>query len=252
MNPFSLEGKLTVITGGGTGIGLAITKAVVAAGGRAVITGRREEPLKEACAALGSNVSYVVNDISDLPGIPALVDTIEREHGPIFGLVNNAGILGLCPTLDMTDDFFQNLLDTHLKGSFAMTRECLRPMTKRNEGSVIMMCSMASLVGLSNNIAYTAAKSALKGMVRSLMIDFSQYNIRFNDIAPGFIDTPMSQAANKKNPGRKEAVTARIPLGRYGTPEDIAHAAVYLLAPASQYVTGTEIIVDGGMRNAGL
>lgn len=252
MNPFDLSGKLVLITGGGSGLGLATAQAVVDAGGRAVITGRNEDKLKAAAASLGKNAGYVVNDIAELETIPTLARTVEEEYGPIYGLMNNAGISCVGKTLETDDDTFAKLLDIHVRGAFALTRECVPYMQKRKEGSIIFICSMASRFGMKNCPAYTAAKSALHGMSRGLAMDFAADGIRVNSIAPGFIVTDMTNGVNAKNPGRKAYIESNIPMGYYGQPEDIAWAALYLLSPAGRYVTGTEIVVDGGASNAGV
>lgn len=249
-NPFTLDGKLVLITGGGTGIGKAIAQGVVNAGGRVVINGRREEALADACKELGDQASYVVADITDLPGIPAHVKHIEDTIGPIYGLVNNAGIALPSHTLDVTDDDLLTVLTVHVRASFALIREIVPYMAQRKSGSIINICSLSAIFGVEGFTAYTAAKSALKGIVRPLAMEFAPLGVRINDIAPGWIETEMSRKAG--NPVRRKCIEERNPLKRFGKPEEVAYGAVYLLSPAASYVNGAELVIDGGITNTGM
>lgn len=249
-NPFTLDGKLVLITGGGTGIGKAIAKAVVNAGGKVVITGRREDVLAEACKEIGAESNYVVADIADLPAIPAHVKDLEDRFGPIYGLVNNAGIALPSHTADVTDDDFLKVLTVHLRASFALIRECVKYMGQRKSGCIINICSGSSVFGVEGFTAYTAAKSGMKGIVRPLAMEYAPLGIRINDIAPGWIETEMSRKSG--NPVRKQCILDRVPLKRFGTPEEIGYGAVYLLSPAASYITGSELVIDGGITNTGM
>ncbi|MCU0427427.1 MAG: SDR family oxidoreductase [Candidatus Kapabacteria bacterium] len=246
MTPFSLENKLALITGGGTGLGLGIAKAFLEAGAKVVITGRREEVLKEAVGELGVNAAFVVNDVSNLPGLPELVRSIEAEHGAIDILVNNAGINLKKHALDLTDEEFNRIIQTNLNAVFALTREVARGMTERKNGSIIMITSMAAMYGLSKVAAYGASKTAVLGMTRILASDLSPHGIRVNAIAPGFIDSPMLRKALDSDAERKAKVMGRTPMGRLGEASDIGYAAVYLASDAAKYVTGVNLPVDGG------
>ncbi|MCL2000391.1 MAG: SDR family oxidoreductase [Planctomycetes bacterium] len=252
---FSLENKLVVITGGGTGIGFATAQEVIKAGGSVAITGRREAVLAKACEKLGSKASYFQNDVMNLPEIPNLIKRIETEVGPIYGLVNNAGETLIRPALETTDDDLLKLLTNHVRGSFAMTRECALYMKERNSGSVIFICSLSAIFAVRNCLAYTAGKAAMKGITRTLAYELAPYGIRVNDIAPGWIETDMGRlAAQHKatDPNRRKRIEERTPLGRYGEPGDIGCAAVYLLSQAAKFVTGFELVVDGGITNTGI
>ncbi len=243
---FSLDGQLAVITGGGSGIGFHIAQCMAAAGARVVITGRREEVLKEAVAALGNKARYIVNDVTDTAGLPGLVEKIERESGPIATLVNNAGINMKKPIWEVTDADFDKILQTNLNAVFSLTRECGKRMKERKAGSVIMLSSMAALYGIDRVIAYSASKSAVGGMVKAIATEFSPFNIRVNAIAPGFIETPMMLTAMNGDPSRRDKALDRTPMGTWGKPEDIGWAAVYLASPAAKFVTGITLPVDGG------
>lgn len=245
-NTFSLSGQLAVVTGGGSGIGFYIAQCMVQAGAKVVITGRREEVLQEAAQSLGSQVSYFVNDITKLEGIPQLVDTIEEINGPIDILVNNAGINMKKFAVEVTDADFDKVIQTNLHAVFSMTREVGKRMIARKSGSIIMITSMAALYGIDRVVAYTASKSAIGGMVKALTTEFSPYNVRVNAIAPGFIETPMMLTAMGGDPARRDKAMDRTPMGIWGKPDDIGWAAVFLASSAAKFITGVSLPVDGG------
>jgi len=245
-NIFSLNGKIALVTGGGTGIGLGISHALLNAKAKVLITGRKQNILKEACRKLGENSQFIVNDITKLDQIPSLVRNIETDFGPVDILVNNAGINDLKPFLEVSDEDFKNILDTNLTGLFSLTREVLRYMVKRGRGSVIMLTSMAAIYGLTDVAPYAASKSAVLGLTRSLASDVSPFGVRVNAIAPGFIETSMHIEALRKFPEKGAKILDRTPLRRFGTPEDIGHTAVFLASEASSFITGAQIPVDGG------
>lgn len=243
---FDLTDKIAVVTGGGTGLGFGICRAFVEAGAEIIMTGRREEVLKEACEELGDRANYIVHDVTDLDSIPAFVEDVETRYGPIDILVNNAGINMKKHVLDVTDEEFHKILQTNLNGLFSLTREVGKKMSERKKGAVIMITSMAALYGIPQVSAYTASKTAILGLTRSLAVELSPVGIRVNAIAPGFINSPMLQKAFNKDSERKRKVLERTPMGQLGEPEDVAHAAVFLASDASKFVTGVNLPVDGG------
>lgn len=245
-SPFNLQGKRALITGGGTGLGFGIAKAFTEAGCEVIITGRRKNKLKEACKELGQLASYIVNDITKLDLIPALVDNIENEKGPIDILINNAGINLKKHALDVTDKEFSEIIDTNLNGLFALAREVGKKMVQRKNGSIINITSMVAIYGIPEVTAYTASKTGVLGLTRALAVDLSPQGVRVNAIAPGFIETPMSKKAFKSDPERKKKVISRTPMKKLGTPEDVALASVYLASDASKFVSGINLRVDGG------
>ncbi|MDQ3290021.1 MAG: SDR family oxidoreductase [Bacteroidota bacterium] len=245
-SPFDLSGKLALITGGGTGLGLGIAGAFIQAGARVVITGRREEVLQSACQQLGPMAGYQVSDVADLTSIPDLVQAVHQQSGPIDILVNNAGINLKKHTLEVTDAEFQAIIQTNLVGLFALTREVAKGMIERRTGSIIMITSMAAMYGLPLVTAYSASKSAVLGMTRVLASDLSPHGVRVNAIAPGFIESPMLLKALDTDPERKQKVLGRTPLGGFGQPSDIGNAAVYLASEAARFITGINLPVDGG------
>jgi gluconate 5-dehydrogenase len=244
---FSLRHETALITGGGTGIGLAIATAMHAAGARVVLVGRRETELAAAVQALGAGASYQVHDVTDLDTAPALVARVTAELGPVTILVNNAGIHLKKPAVETTTAEFERVLRTHVLGAHALTAAVAPGMIERQSGSILFTASMASLFGLPLVIAYTAAKAALTGMVRGYAVEFSTHGVRVNAVAPGWIETAISRQALAGDPKRRDRILARTPMGRLGVPADIGWAAVYLASPAAQFVTGVTLPVDGGV-----
>ncbi|SDX69506.1 gluconate 5-dehydrogenase [Lutibacter oricola] len=243
---FSLENKIALITGGGTGIGLGIAKAYVEAGATVVLTGRREEVLKEAVAELGKNAHYRVNDITNKKEIPNLVKNIETNIGPIEILVNNAGIHYKGMAQETADEDFEKILQTNVISVFSLTRECAKYMLKRKKGSIIMIGSMAGLFGIDKVVAYGTSKTALTGLVNALVTEYSTSNVRVNAIAPGWIESNMFLNAINNDPQRKQQITNRIAMDHFGQTSDIGNAAVFLSSEAAKYITGVVLPVDGG------
>ncbi|UOG76217.1 glucose 1-dehydrogenase [Hymenobacter tibetensis] len=245
-NPFSLEGKLALVTGGGTGIGLEIARCMAVAGATVIITGRREGVLQDAVADLGESVHYLTNDVCELDKLEGLVAHIEATYGPLDILVNNAGVNMKKPALEVTDDEFNRIIQTNLNAVFALTRACGKRMVARRSGVILMISSMAAYYGIDRVVAYAASKSAVEGIVKVLASEFSKDNVRVNAIAPGFIETEMSRKAMNSDPDRRDRAMRRTPMGKFGQPQDIGHAAVFLASEAARYITGASLPVDGG------
>ncbi len=244
---FSLQNETALITGGGTGIGLAMAQAMHAAGARVVLVGRRESELAGAVKTLGEGASFVVHDITQLDLASALVERVTREVGPITCLVNNAGIHLKKPAVETTPEEFEKVLRTHIVGAHALIRAVGPGMIERKQGSILFTASMASLFGIPLVIAYTAAKSAMVGMVKGYAVELSPHGVRVNAIAPGWIETEMSRKAMDGDPARKAKIIGRTPMGKFGAPADIGWAAVYLTSPAAKFITGVTLSVDGGV-----
>jgi NAD(P)-dependent dehydrogenase (short-subunit alcohol dehydrogenase family) len=244
---FSLQGEHALITGGGTGIGLAVAHAMHEAGARVVLVGRREAELIEAVRTLGDGASYVVHDITKTDQATALIERVTREHGPITSLINNAGIHVKKPAIETTPEDFQRVMATHIFGAHALTCAVAPGMIERKQGSVIFMASMASLFGIPLVVAYASAKSAMIGMIRTLATELSPHGVRVNAIAPGWIDTDMSRKAFAGDPTRKSKIISRTPMARLGDPSDVGWAVVYMSSPAAKFITGTVMPVDGGV-----
>jgi len=244
---FRVDGQLALVTGGGTGLGFGISRALVEAGARVVLVSRTEEALKQACDRLGKSAGYVPCDVRDLAGLPGLVAQVEDRFGPLDILANNAGNYLKKPATETTDAELMNLFQTHFFSSYALSRECGRRMIERRRGSILMTVSMTALFGIPLVSVYGAAKSALLGLTRALAVEFSPHAVRVNAIAPGFFDTALNRKAFDADPARKQKILARTPLGRLGEEADVGYAAVYLCSPAAKFVTGVVLPVDGGV-----
>lgn len=244
--PFTLEGKRALVTGGGTGLGLGITRAFVNAGAKVIITGRRKDVLQKATEEFDEGVDFIRNDITELDTLPGLVEHVEGHFGSIDILVNNAGINLKKPMIQVTDEEFTRIIQTNVNGVFVLSREVAKKMIGRGGGTIINITSMAALYGITDVTAYTASKTAVLGMTKSMAVDLAPFGIRVNAIAPGFIDSPMLRKAFDSDPNRRRRVLERTPMGSLGAAEDIAWAAVYLASDAAKFVTGVNLPVDGG------
>lgn len=242
----TLTNKTALITGGGTGIGLAIAQAFVEAGAKVTICGRREDILREAAKTIGEQCNAHLLDVADTATHPAAVTAIERNFGPLDILVNNAGINNKVSSLEATDADFARIIQANLNGLFSMTREVGRSMASRNGGNVLNITSMAALYGLPRVAAYSASKTGVLGLTRELAVEWAPLNIRVNAIAPGFIYSAMTAKALDADPDRKARVMARTPMGRMGQPHEVAAAAVFLCSDAASFITGVNLAVDGG------
>jgi gluconate 5-dehydrogenase len=245
-NAFRLDGQLALVTGGGTGLGYGMCQAMVEAGARVVIAGRREEVLRQACEQLGTAAGSIRCDVTDLAGLPGLVEEVQRRFGPLTILINNAGNHLKKPIVDVSDAEAMNVFQTHLISAYALSRECSRRMIARKQGSIIMIASMTALFGIPLVSAYGTAKSGLVGLTRALAVECSPHGVRVNAIAPGWFDTALNRQAFQGDPARLQKILARTPMGRVGEALDVGYAAVYLCSPAAKFVTGVVLPVDGG------
>ena len=241
-----MSSKTAIITGGGSGIGLAIAEKFTANGIDTIIIGRDENKLKAAKEKLGDRCHTISFDLTKLSDTPSLIEKITNQFGHIDILVNNAGINMKKEFTDVTDEDFQKIIMTNLTSVFTISREVIKHMKQKNAGSIINISSMASQYGIPKVIAYTASKSAIEGMTRAMAVELSPMGIRINCIAPGFIATDMSAKALNNDPERKEKALGRTPMGHLGNPSDVADAAFYFANGESKYVTGVVLPVDGG------
>ena len=211
-----------------------------------MLVGRREEVLRNAAKDLGPSAEWISHDILELDGAAKLVQQAAERVGSISILVNNAGIHIKKQAIDLKPEEFQSVLQTHLVAAFSLTQCVLPEMIERRHGSVLFSASMASLIGLPLVSAYSAAKAGHLGLVRSLATEVSQYGVRVNAIAPGWIESPMMRSALNGDPTRATKVLSRTPMNRFGEPDDIGWAATYLCSPAAKFITGIVLPVDGG------
>jgi NAD(P)-dependent dehydrogenase (short-subunit alcohol dehydrogenase family) len=239
--------KIAIVTGGASGIGLAITEKFVANKIHTVIIGRNEKKLAAVKEKLGDLCETISYDLNLLSGIPKLVDELFNRFENIDILVNNAGINLKKEFTEVTDEEFQKIIHTNVTAMFSLSREVVKCMLERKiNGSIINISSMASQYGLPKVIAYSASKAALEGMTRAMATELSPKGIRVNCIAPGFIATDMSAKALNNDSERKQKVIGRTPMGYLGQPADIGDAALFLATDASKYITGVVLPVDGG------
>ncbi len=250
MNVFRIDAKRAVITGGGSGLGYGIAKVFVDAGAEVIIIGQNEQKLMDAKASLGEKCHYKQFNVTQLGKIPSLVDDIENNIGPVDILVNCAGIHLKKNAIETSDSEFLDVLNVHLLSVFALTREFAKGMIKRKTGSVILISSMSAVMGMKQVVAYSTAKTAIVGMMRSLVAEWATANLRINTIAPGWIETPMLHKAIDHDEPRKQKILNRIPTSTFGQPEDIGYAALYLSSEAGKYVNGVFLPVDGGAADA--
>jgi len=238
--------KIAIVTGGGSGIGLAIAEKFTQSGIETIIVGRDENKLKQAKEKLGELCHAMPCDVSNLASIPGFVCEVIKQFGQIDVLVNNAGINMKKDFTEVTDEDFQKVILTNLTAVFTISREVVKQMLKQKNGSIINISSMAAQYGLPRVIAYSASKTAIDGMTRAMAVELSPKGIRINAIAPGFIITDMTDKALNSDPERKSKVFNRTPMGYMGEPSDIGDAALFLASDAAKYITGVVLPVDGG------
>jgi NAD(P)-dependent dehydrogenase (short-subunit alcohol dehydrogenase family) len=243
-----LEGKVAVITGGNSGIGLATAKRFVEEGAHVVITSRREKELKEAAAFIGRNVTTVTGDITRLEDLDRLYAVVKEKHGRIDALFANAGWGEVVPLEAATEAHFDKTFDLNAKGTFFTVQKSL-PIFK-DGGSIILNSSVASVMGLPTFAVYAASKAAVRSFARGWTMELKDRKIRVNTVSPGPIETPALEKAGLTPEQAKQAAeqfVSQVPLGRRGKPEEIAAAVVFLASDESSYITGVDLAVDGGM-----
>ena len=246
MKTGKLNGKIAVITGGSSGIGLATAKRFVEEGAYVFITGRRQAELDKAVAEIGSNVTGVQGDVSNLDDLDRLYKEVETKKGKLDVLFANAGIAEPVPTPDVTPEHYDRTFDINTRGVFFAVRKAL-PLMK-DGGSIIVNGSGAWQKGISMYAAYAATKAALRSFVRTWTAEFAGKGIRANVISPGPVETPILEGQFGENTDAvKERFKAMVPMGRIGKPEEIASAALFLASDESSYISGIDLPVDGGL-----
>jgi NAD(P)-dependent dehydrogenase (short-subunit alcohol dehydrogenase family) len=246
MKTGKLSGKIAVITGGSSGIGLATAKRFVEEGAYVFITGRRQAELDKAVAEIGRNVTGVQGDVSNLDDLDRLYKEVETKKGKLDVLFANAGIAEPVPTPDVTPEHYDRTFDINTRGVFFAVHKAL-PLMK-DGGSIIVNGSGAWQKGIPMYAAYAATKAALRSFVRTWTAEFAGKGIRANVISPGPVETPILEGQFGENTDAvKERFKAMVPMGRIGKPEEIASAAVFLASEESSYISGIDLPVDGGL-----
>ena len=255
MAGFSLKGKIALVTGASHGVGLGIATGLAKAGAEICFNSTTEERAAIGLAAYkeqGIDAHAYVCDVTDEKQVKELVSTIEKEVGVIDILVNNAGMIMRKPMVEMEAEEFRRVVDVDLNAPFIVSKAVLPGMIKKGHGKIINVCSMMSELGRETFSAYAAAKGGLKMLTKNMCVEYGKYNIQCNGIGPGYIAT--SQTAplrERQTDGSRhpfdEFIVARTPAGRWGTPEDLQGAAVFLASDASNFVNGHILYVDGGI-----
>jgi 2-dehydro-3-deoxy-D-gluconate 5-dehydrogenase len=243
-NPFALHGKAALVTGGNGGIGLAMARALAQAGAAVAIAGRDEE--KNAAAAREVPALALKADLSDSKACRAMVEEAAQRLGRLDILVNNAGTNIRKAPQDYSLEEWRLVLDTNLTGAFVACQAAYPHLQRAGGGKIVNIGSMMSLFGASFAAPYGASKGAIVQLTRSLAAAWAKDNIQVNAVLPGWIDTALTRRAREEVAGLHERVLARTPAGRWGAPADLAGIAVFLASPASDFITGTAIPVDGG------
>jgi NAD(P)-dependent dehydrogenase (short-subunit alcohol dehydrogenase family) len=242
-----LEGKIALITGGNSGIGLATAKRFVNEGAYVFVTGRRDSELAAAVKEIGRNVTGVQGDVSNLADLDRLFAQIKQEKGRLDIVFANAGVAKYTALGSITEELYDSIFDINVKGLLFTVQKALPLMP---DGAAIILCaSIVASKGFSENSVYSASKAAVRSFARTWTTDLKARRIRVNAVSPGSTDTPgLSEllASSEVGAQRKTMISNSVPLGRFGTPVEIAKAVVFLASDDASYITGTELFVDGG------
>ena len=245
----NLESAVVPVSGAASGIGLAICKRLRAAGATPLLLDMNADGLagaaQEVFAGVDNTSRYTyVLDVSDSAAVDACFASIRRDHGVVTHAVANAGIVVPAHVLDITDAQWHRVMDVNLHGVMYFCRAAARQMAEARRGSIVSMASVAGLMAKESRMAYTSSKAAVINLTRALAIDLGRHGIRVNAVAPGMVETPMQQLTP---PAAMAARIERVALGRLGTPDEIAKAALFLLSDMASYITGETLVADGGL-----
>lgn len=244
MMQIDLSGRVALVTGSTRGIGLAIARTLASCGARVAVVGRDQARADAVAADLGGEAKGFACDIADVAQVNALVEAVETAFGSIDILVNNAGLTRDNILLRLKDDDWDAVIDANLRGAFATIRAATRGMMKRRWGRIINISSIVGLIGNKGQANYAASKAGLIGLTKSVAREFASRNILANVIAPGFIETDMTNAMTAE---ARAAMSGQIPLERLGTAQDVANAVAFLASEHAAYITGQVLVVDGGL-----
>lgn len=247
---FDLNGKVALVTGGTHGIGLAIGKILASAGAKVCVNDLNEDKLRsceDEFRTAGLEVYTLRFDVTDEKDVGRGISIIESKVGPVDILVNNAGIIKRIPILDMSLNDFRQVLDVDLVAPLIVSRRVAPKMIMKRSGKIINMCSMMSVYGRNSVSAYAAAKGGLALLTRNMTCEWARHNIQINGIGPGYIATAQTAPIRENGHPFNDLVMTRTPAGRWGEPEDVANAALFLASKASDFVNGHILYVDGGI-----
>ncbi|MGF7140086.1 gluconate 5-dehydrogenase [Roseimarinus sediminis] len=247
---FDLSGKVALVTGGTHGIGMAVGKALAKAGAKLCVNDLSEEKLaecKKEYAKDGIDVYTLVFNVTKQDEVDKAISQIENDLGPVDILVNNAGIIKRIPILDMPIEDFVQVLDVDLVAPLIVAKRVAPGMIDRRYGKIINMCSMMSVYGRNSVSAYAAAKGGLKLLTENMTCEWAKYNVQINGIGPGYIATSQTEPIRVNGHPFNDLVMTRTPAGRWGEPEDVGNAALFLASKASDFVNGHVLYVDGGI-----
>jgi len=239
-----LGGKVAVVTGGSRGIGRAIGATLSRAGAKVALLARNGDQAQSAAAEIGTGALGLQADVSDVEQVDAVMRQVEESLGAVDILVNNAGLTRDGLLARMSDADWDLVLNVNLRGAFNTVKRVTRSMMKRREGRVINITSVVGVIGNRGQANYAASKAGLIGFTKSVAKELASRNVLVNAVAPGFIDTDMTQALTEE---QRQALLGQIPLGRLGSVDDVANAVLFLSSDLASYITGQVLVIDGGM-----
>ena len=251
MSPFDLTGRRALVTGSGQGIGLALARALAAAGAELVLNGRNAPKLEAAAAALresGAAVSIAPFDVTDQAAVTAGIARIEAETGPLHILVNNAGLTRRMPLQDLPHETWHEVMRTNLDAVFYVAQAAARGMIARGGGKIVNVCSVQSELARPGTAPYASSKGAVKMLTKAMCADWARFGIQVNGLGPGYFVTELTKPL-ADDPAFSAWLCARTPAGRWGHVEELGGAIVFLCAPASDFVNGHVLYVDGGLTS---
>jgi gluconate 5-dehydrogenase len=248
---FDLTGKIAVVTGATHGLGMAMASGLASAGATLIINGHSSQEKIDKAVELyrsqGFNAFGYRFNVTDEDEVTAAVAQIENDHGAVDILVNNAGIIKRIPLLDMPLADFEEVIKTDLTGVFTMTRPVARKMVERKRGKIINICSMMSELGRNSVGAYAAAKGGLKMLTKNMATEWAKHNVQVNGIGPGYFATSQTEPIRVDGHPFNDFIISRTPAGKWGNPDDLQGATIFLAAKASDFITGQIVYVDGGI-----